>query len=277
MAFGGLRVHRVGDGVAAQADLLSRLDGDGALLGDPRAHHGLDAFHRPHEAGLGPGVADAQERFDAGVVNVVVGQEDPVRLHVRLIHGRFGMDELLRRPHPGKVRVHQDDGARRAFQRKRALPEPVNADGALLHLEVVEGVHCHLLLHSKSGPAAAEWGSTRYRPGARGSVISSMASSSSRVKPRFSRALTFSSICSTRDAPTRTLVTCGSLRIQAMAIWAKVWPRALAISFSLRTFSRVSAESLLLASSSPQRRAARDSPGMPPRYLSVRIPWARGE
>jgi hypothetical protein len=57
-------------------------------------------------------------------------------------------------------------------------------------------------------------------------VISSMAFNSSALKARFSSAATFSSICSTLEAPINTLVTAGRRRFQANAICANVCPRS---------------------------------------------------
>jgi hypothetical protein len=70
-------------------------------------------------------------------------------------------------------------------------------------------------------------------------------------------------------------VTRGSRRTQDSAIWASVWPRDLAISFSARTCASVT--SPIWSDDSEPFRLAREPAGTPPRYFPVRTPWASGE
>ena len=85
----------------------------------------------------------------------------------------------------------------------------------------------------------------------------------------------FSSSCATLDAPMSAEVTRASRSVQASAIWASVWPRRAAISFSARIFA--SASSVSEFGESELGRLAREPSGMPSRYLSVSMPCASGE
>ena len=70
--------------------------------------------------------------------------------------------------------------------------------------------------------------------------IRSISASSSSVRSRRSSAATFSSSCSTLEAPISVEVMRGSRSVQASASWARLWPRPAATSFSARTFASVS-------------------------------------
>src|ERR1700678_2257699 len=70
-------------------------------------------------------------------------------------------------------------------------------------------------------------------------------------------------------------VTVLSRRDQAMAIWARVWPRLLARSLSSRTSLRFSP--LKNSFEKEPSEVAREVFGTPLRYLSVRRPCASGE
>src|SRR5438876_333755 len=71
------------------------------------------------------------------------------------------------------------------------------------------------------------------------------------------------------------VVTRGSRRVQARALRASVRPRACALSVSPRIRSIASSRSR--SGESDEFSAARESDGIPFRYLSVSIPCARGE
>ncbi len=72
---------------------------------------------------------------------MVVGQQDPVGPQGLLQQRRTGVDELVRRPNPGIVRVGLDDGAIGVAQAEAALAEPVYADAVRGYPEILEGVH----------------------------------------------------------------------------------------------------------------------------------------
>ena len=81
------------------------------------------------------------------------------------------------------------------------------------------------------------------------------------MKRSFLTAARLSSSCSTLDAPISADVTRGSRSVQAMAIWASVWPRLEAIRFSARMCFRFWSLSQLFSSDLPC--AARESAGTP--------------
>ena len=79
-------------------------------------------------------------------------------------------------------------------------------------------------------------------------------------------------------APITTEVSRSSLSSQASAICARLWPRAPATSFSAFSLAiRCGVTWADVIPPLPLFNMARESPGMPLRYLFVRRPWASGE
>ena len=81
--------------------------------------------------------------------------------------------------------------------------------------------------------------------------------------------------CSTVRAPISAEVTRGSRNTQAIAICARLWPRASAMSLSARTCAMVC--SVISDPAKEPFLAARASFGTPLRYLFDSSPWASGE
>ncbi len=106
--------------------------------------------------------------------------------------------------------------------------------------------------------------------------IASILVSSSSVKPEFSSAFTFSSIWESLLAPRITDVSFPFSRAQTSAICARDCPLSPAISFRLRTLSSCSFV-ILSAFKNWLCPAARESSGIPFKYLPVSIPCSNGQ
>ena len=106
--------------------------------------------------------------------------------------------------------------------------------------------------------------------------IFSIVFSSSRLKWVFLKDWRASLTCSGLLAPINTEVTRGSFKSQASAICAKVWFLWTARSFNFLILSSFSGVTWF-SCKNPCGLAARESEGIPFRYLSVSNPCAKGE
>jgi hypothetical protein len=77
------------------------------------------------------GGVDACQGFGAGVVAVVVGEQDEIRAQVALVEGRGGVDEVTRGAVMGKVGIDHQDNAGGVLEGKRVLAEPVDSNVAV--------------------------------------------------------------------------------------------------------------------------------------------------
>ena len=126
---------------AAHRNLIPGVHCGDARLRDAHLPQPPGALLRADEAHPGKGRVDAAQRLGKGVVQMVVGQQDPLGAERGLVQGRTSTDELGRRPLPGKVGIDLHDGALRVLEGKTALPEPVDADCFLRDYQIFEGMH----------------------------------------------------------------------------------------------------------------------------------------
>ena len=130
-----MRRHRAEGGFVAGFHDRDRGRGDAAVP------QGRGSLLGSDEADIGIGLADAIDRFDAGVIAVVVREHDVVRAQ-RLLHQRrssvdVGGGGALARI----VGIDLHDRAGGVFDGEGALSEPVDADAAIGDDEVFEGMH----------------------------------------------------------------------------------------------------------------------------------------